>query len=39
MLEMKVKLQPRNGMTVNEKTINKRVIRCNQNCSIDKMFT
>ena len=39
MLGVKEKLQPRNGMTVNEETINKRLIKYNQNFSIDKMFT
>ena len=39
MLEIKVKLQTRNGMTVNEETINKRLIKYNKNASIDKMST
>ena len=38
-LEMKEKLQPRHVMTINEETINKRVIKYNKNTSIDKMFT
>ena len=39
MLRMKEKLQHRHRMTLNEETINKRVIRHNENASINKMFT
>ena len=36
---MKEKLQLRYVMTINGETINERVIKCNKNASIDKMFT
>ena len=39
MLLMKEKLQPRHRMTVNEETINKRLIGYNKNAFTDKMFT